>query len=242
MNNVKALFSLCLLLWLAGTTAHAAETDWELVKDKQGIQVYTRNVEGSPIKAFRGEIEIDTDLNRVLGVLDDAPGFVEWMHNCRQSIELSREDYLDRLQYMAIDFPWPTDDRDMIVRNRISYDLDNQHVRIALLAVAEEELQPGIQSRVPAGKGRRRVSDMVGFFDLKGLAGERTKVVYQLHLDPAGAVPAGIVNAMIVDNPFGSLKGLRAQAKLDKYREFAPLPNLSVQAVTPSRGVAPQSH
>ncbi len=233
MNKVKAVFGVFLLLCLACTTAHARDADWELAKDKQGIQVYTRSVEGSPIKAFRGEIEVDASLNSVLGVLDDAPAFVEWFHNCRQSVELSRADYLDRLQYMAIDFPWPTDDRDMIVRNRITYDLESQHVRISLLAIAEKGLQPGVQNRVPTGEGRRRVSEMVGFFDLQGLPGERTKVVYQLHLDPAGAVPASIVNAMIVDNPYGTLKGLRVQAQRDKYREFTPLQHLSAPVGAP---------
>lgn len=219
---------LCLQALLLSLPGWALDPGWQLARDSDGVKVYTRPVEGSDIKAFRGEVEVEATALQVLGALDDTPAFVEWMHNCIDSKLVHSYSLVDRQQYMVIDFPWPTTDRDMVVRNQIAYNLEKGHVKIDLSAFAEADLPDSARAAMPKSGKRRRVSQMNGFFELQQLGDSRTKVIYQLHMDPAGAVPSGIVNAMIVDNPFNSLQGLRKQAVLEKYRDFDPL-NITAQ-------------
>ncbi|MBD2858565.1 START domain-containing protein [Spongiibacter sp. KMU-158] len=220
--QLKHILSAGLLLVLS-LPVWALDAGWELAKDSKGIQVYLREVPNSPVKAFRGEVEIDAGVLQILGALDDTPAFTEWMHNCAKSELIHKYSLVDRQQYMVIDFPWPTTDRDMIIRNKISYDLEQGYARIDLSAFDEAELPAEAKAKMPGKSKFRRVSELTGFFELQQLSPEKTRVVYQLHMDPAGSVPSGIVNMMLVDNPFNSLQGLRERAPLAKYQDFDPL-------------------
>ena len=50
---------------------------------------------------------------------------------------------------------------------------------------------------------------------LEPLAPERTRVVFTLHLEPGGGVPAWMANARVVSTPFEALENLRARLARD---------------------------
>lgn len=69
---MKKLIGQCLLLlaFMAMSLSLVA-AEWRLEKDDDGIQVFTRAVEGSDYRAFRGETLINAELNQLMAVLDD---------------------------------------------------------------------------------------------------------------------------------------------------------------------------
>lgn len=201
---------------------HAEAPKWREEQNKDGIRVATASREGSPYRAFRGEVVIDAGLNSLMAVLDDTDGFTRWMFNCKEARLIYKPSLLDRYQYLVNDFPWPAADREMLIRNRISQDPETRVVSVSLEAYAAESLPESVRGRLPAGKGLVRVEELAGHFVLTPLADSRTAVEFQLHLDPNGDLPAGIVNALIVENPYETLKGLRELATLPKYQHFNP--------------------
>ena len=196
--------------------------EWELEKDKDGIQVYTRAVDGSDYKAFRGEAIINAELNQVMALLDDTNGFVHWMFNCKNPKLLYKASLLDRYQYLQNDFPWPAADRDMILRNEISQDPVSRITVVKLTGVDVQALPESAKAALPKKSDAVRVEEVEGFFELTPLSDAQTKVVFQLHLNPVGALPSGLVNAMIVDNPFETLKAMRNRVVLPEYANFNP--------------------
>ena len=56
-RNRTALIAL--FLFLSGTSLLVAQSDWELAKQGNGVQVYPRQVEGSSLKEFRASMYID---------------------------------------------------------------------------------------------------------------------------------------------------------------------------------------
>lgn len=51
------IYTLSLLIWYL-VSSFAVDSDWELRKDEAGISIYTRTVDGSSFKEFRGIVII----------------------------------------------------------------------------------------------------------------------------------------------------------------------------------------
>ena len=56
---------------------------WELAKQGEGIEVYTRPVEGMDAKEFLGVADVDAPVDVVLEVFRDVPSFPGWYGFCR---------------------------------------------------------------------------------------------------------------------------------------------------------------
>jgi hypothetical protein len=220
MKKSKNQYLVMIVFMLLGFSVVAEE--WQLEKDKDGIQVYTAAVANSDYKAFRGEAIINAELNQVMALLDDTNGFVHWMFNCKSPKLLYKASLLDRYQYLQNDFPWPAADREMILRNEISQDPVSRVTTVKLSGVLESALPEPAKAALPKKSDAVRVEDVVGFFELTPLSDAQTKVVFQLHLNPVGALPSGLVNAMIVDNPYETLKAMRKRVVLPEYANFNP--------------------
>jgi hypothetical protein len=65
---------------------------------------------------------------------------------------------------------------------------------------------------LPLQQGFVRVSRVKGFWQLKPYEGG-VEVVYQVHSDPGGSVPAWLANSFVVDAPFNTLINLRKLAE-----------------------------
>ncbi len=217
-TGAEWLAAVCLMA--LATFSHAAE--WREEKREQGISVFTREVENSAFREFRGEAKVDAEINQIMAVLDDTEAFTKWMYNCRQAVLLHKSSLLDRYQYLLNDFPWPAADREMLIRNQISQDPATRVTRISLESVAEDELPASSRDAVPKAKGVKRVTALRGYFELTPQEDGTTNVVFQLHLDPAGGLPSGLVNSLIVDNPFETLKQLRVVVQQSQYQNFNP--------------------
>lgn len=220
MRKLKVQCAALVTLFLMSFSLIAGE--WELAKDKDGIQVYTRAVEGSDYKAFRGESVVNAELNQVMALLDDTDGFVHWMFNCKNPKLLYKASLLDRYQYLQNDFPWPAADREMILRNEISQDPTTRVTTVKLSGIKADALPESGRLVLPKKTDAVRVEEVAGFFELTPLSDVQTKVVFQLHLNPVGVLPSGLVNAMIVDNPFETLKAMRKRVALPEYANFNP--------------------
>lgn len=220
MKKLRARCLQVLALMLFSFSLAAAE--WNLEKDKDGIQVFTSAVAGSDYKAFRGETIINAELNQLMALLDDTEGFVHWMFNCKSPKLLYKASLLDRYQYLINDFPWPAADRELILRNEISQDPATRITRVKLSGVDVNALPAAAKAAMPTKTDAVRVEEVVGFFELTPLSDSQTKVIFQLHLNPVGSLPSGLVNAMIVDNPFETLKAMRKRVALPEYANFNP--------------------
>ncbi len=68
--------------WNAFEENMDGDEGWELVKEKDGVKVYVRSVKISKVKAFRGVIQIESDLSTLNTFFVDADHFPEWVGFC----------------------------------------------------------------------------------------------------------------------------------------------------------------
>lgn len=194
---MRVLLALAAVLLVSG--AQAAQ--WRLVKDEAGIQVYLQAIPGSSFQAFRGVTRMQVDMPRLLALQDNVNAACTWIHACSEQKLLKHEGELS-WAYSRFRTPWPVQSRDSIVQVTTVRDADGRVTRTL----------HGVADYLPRQPDFIRVSKVEGFWSFTPHDGE-IEVIYQVHSDPGGSVPAWLANSFVVDAPFNTLHALRQLAE-----------------------------
>ena len=182
---------------LAATGSDAA--DWTLGRQEDGITVHTRPVDGSGIDEFRGVAEVDAPAEAIVALLRDSNRFKDWFPNTPESRLLDRNGAVSH-QYSVMATPWPVSDRDNVLRSVLSRDTETGVVEITVTADPDH---------YPEQPDRVRVRRAKGLWRFEPLSESRTRVTFQMHLEPGGGIPQWMINARVVATPFEALGNLR---------------------------------
>jgi len=203
--NARALPFVVSVLVLAvcccsGTQLYAADFPWQLRVKDDGITVYTRKVEGSPILAFKADMTIDAPLDKVVRFYEDEKKLPQWYYQCVRAEVIETESAEQQIFYFVVHLPWPVTERDSVFRRTKSVDPASGTVTYSATALPK---------RLPVEKGKIRVQALDSTWHFTPLGGGRTAVRFEQHSDPGGSIPAFLVNKLVVDIPFNSLKNMR---------------------------------
>lgn len=205
MKPAHVITALLLLLLPAAGFPTADATDWEEVKNKDGIRIYTREVTDSPILIARGICVVEANAEAVLTVLDDNYSHPKWVPFLVESQRLETLSRTERLEYNRFDAPWPATDRDFVYRAKATADKDN---RVIVFSMKSEPspLKPEQEDKV-------RGTLLESTFTLTALSPTQTQVELRFHADPNGWIPAWITNLIQRAWPYYVLKGLRTEVQ-----------------------------
>ena len=199
MFDLFALFMLLVLLVTDVDGARAAEASWRLDREQDGIVVYTRPVEGSGIREFKGSARVSASVDSIRALLRDADHFKDWFPNTIESRLLDRDGNV-AYQYSVLDLPWPVSDRDNVFRSET--ETDSATGRISIRVTAAPDYHPEQPERV-------RVRRALGSWLLEPVSPVETQVTFTMHLEPGGGVPEWLINTQVVETPFDALTNLR---------------------------------
>jgi hypothetical protein len=178
----------------------AAEYPWKLRVKSDGITVYTRKVEGSPILAFKADMIVDASLDKVVRFFEDEEKIPQWFHQCTRAELLESNGPDQKVLYFVVHLPWPVTERDSVFRRDRSVDRSTGVVTYIATALPE---------RLPVAKGKIRVQALNSTWKFTPLEGNRTEVYFDQHSDPGGFIPPFIVNKLVVDMPVNSFRNMR---------------------------------
>lgn len=195
-------------------SSHAAEHNWDLSYDKDGLKVYTRSVDGSPFKEFRGEIVVEQTLGTLVTLLWNTDDMPQWMYGCKKAEAKESEGELSRKLYLLSSAPFPLKDRDMVIRNTVTQDPASLAVRYSM-----DLLEYPLKTR------NVHVPVMKGFVDLIPEGPNKTKVIYQAHLEAGGAVPGWVANVVVAENPVQTLLGAKTILSRKHYPDHPLIKN-----------------
>lgn len=184
------------------------DQEWKLRKQKDGIEIFTREVDVSELDEFKGLITIpDATLQDVLKVILDVDVYVEWFPDCMEAKILQKENKYNQVHYFSIKAPWPVKNREAVYKSITTLSEEGKKAYVELINVdgfVEEK-----KNFVRMFKGR-------GFWELLELPGNKVEVTYQFQSDPGGNIPAWLANMSVVSNPYNTLVNLRARIKDEK--------------------------
>jgi len=189
---MRVIYYICFFIPILGFS----QTNWEIAKNKEEIQIWVRNYKDSPYKEYKATTQIKTSLKKVIQELLEAPTYTE---NCEDGV--SHLIYIDNMEYFFYvrnEFPWPIKDRDVVSKltiENISSDKVKLHIEAAYDAL-------------PIVKGTLRIQDLSGYWLLEE-KDDTVTITQQLYINPEGSLPPFIVNSLLVTGPFKTFLALK---------------------------------
>jgi len=211
MSLKKNPVLLFLLVIFIGTSSFCTiNDDWQLKKVDQGISVYTRNPENSAFKELKAVAYIKTSISSIVALLYDFDDYPEWVYKCGKSSTLKIINENEFIHYQTVLAPWPVDNRDFVIHIKREQNKITKVVTIRSYAIG---------NYIPAFPGYVRIMNFNASWVITPQKDGTVEIVYQLLVDPAGYVPAWIVNMVILDGPFDTMNNLKDWVFKEKYQK-----------------------
>lgn len=172
-----------------------AAGSWEVVLNEQGIKVSLSKVKGSDYKMFRGETEISTSVDRVMTALSRSSSCKIWRFKCGAFVSLGDDYY-----YRGNTLPWPLTNRFVVTRN-----LRTDKATMQITHIPVSKLPAKIARKLPNHDGLIEMQDYSGSWKVEEKRDNRVKVTLEIAANPAGSIPAAMVNKGVVENPYNTL-------------------------------------
>lgn len=196
---------------LFSINSQAASSEWELEleEDKAELKIYTRKIEGSSLKEFKGEMLVDTTLSTIVALMLDSGAAPKWMHQCEKFEVVERVEEHHLIIHFINGAPWPVSDRDAVVSSKMYQNPETLEVRIDVKA---------LNDYLPEDDDFVRIPRMAGFWSFTPQA-DKVLVRYQVHAEPGGSLPAWLANSVVVDTPQYTMLNMLDMLELDKYKQ-----------------------
>lgn len=205
---------LAIILGIISTPVVASsESEWTLVLQRDGIEVFTRTVTGSDLDEFLGTTVIDAPVNVIEAVIDDVPASPQWMAYCREARIIRKIDGNSNVVLNVTKTPWPVWDRETLVLSTKQRNAKTGAVIFKFHSVNDPA--------VPVGKKNVRIPAVDGQWVMSPVDEERTTVTYTVKSNPGGSIPKFTATQRSRDIPYRTLLGLKKMVKKDKYRGTA---------------------
>lgn len=211
---MKRIASISLiLLCVFALPLSAKEDGWRLDKDDDGIQIYTRAVEGSDYREIRGTTRIQGKLSSIVALLEDMsywPKLNKVISSARVHERISET---ESVIHVEMDMPWPVSDRDVVNRRQWQQDAGSKVVTMTTVATTDV---------LPEQKDYVRIVQSTQNWTLTPKPDGTVELVWVTRTDPNGPIPAPIVNFLSVGGPHDSLTVLRAAIEAGEFSDARP--------------------
>ncbi len=222
MSWLKSIIAASTILFVPLSWADVGP--WELAAqdEDKDIQIFTRTVEGSVLKEFKGVTHIKAPVTAFVALLQDSDAATSWMHNITE-YKVMESEGVGKVIYTVNKTPWPVTNRDNYSRSVTTADATGK-VTTAITGVPDFQEANEDYIRMPALKGSWT-------FDPQEAG--MTEVTYQMHADPGGSLPTFLINAIVVKTPKNTLANLHEIVLEEKYQgktfEFIEQAKITVQ-------------
>jgi hypothetical protein len=143
---------------------------------------------------------VDASLDKIIVMFEDEKALPVWYYQCKEVQLLKDEGPQDKILYIVLDLPWPVAQRDSIFRRSKSLDVNTGAISYSIKALPDE---------LSVKKGKIRVQAINSIWRFTPLADGKVEIYFQQHSNPGGSIPTFIVNQLVKDIPFNSLKNFR---------------------------------
>lgn len=228
---------------LAGNTVRAENADWKQVReaDKPGeVDVFVRPVDDSPIKMFRGVIQVPQPMLSVMALMGDIERYPDWVFQCSDA-EIKPDQWGPDVIRIKINGIWPVSDRDIAARSTMKQNPDTNAITIHSQAVHDV---------VPEQEGWLRIPELDNRFRLESLDNGRTRITFRTFVDPGGHIPAWLANFVATRAPEYTLTHMAEFLKQDRYQldsvdelptEFPGVKQMTFPSLEKMRAEKPES-
>ena len=177
---------------------------WNLIKEKNGIKIYTRKEDGKSLKSYKGVADIKAPAEKVFSLIEDVNNTDWWDKNITKIKILLYEKNKRAQYYVVYDLPWPVTDRDLCVDVTVTIDLTTGVREIT--AIPLPDVIPECQDKI-------RIKEYKQTWTVQPAGKDLTHVILEGYVDPAGSIPDWVSNMLIVDSPLQVINSIRQRVE-----------------------------
>ncbi len=192
------------LLWSLLSSVSLFAQPWQFAKEKNGIKVYTRQEAGKAVKSFRGEAVLQTTVDKVYAIIGSVRSTDKWDPSIRELKVLASVKDKTFSYYLIYGVPWPLHDRDLCVEATITHDTVTGEV--VILSRSRPELVPEMENLV-------RIKNYWQKWIIQPLDKTHLKLILEGFADPAGSLPAWLINMVITDTPLNLMQDIQKKVE-----------------------------
>jgi len=186
----------------------AQNTDgWVFKNEKEGVKVYYRKT--SDVYELKLITSLKVSLSGLVTLLSEVENYPKWGYKVTESRELKKISAQETYYYSRLDFPWPLDDRDIVVHSKMVQDPVTRRVTATSKAMPDY---------LASNKGVVRMRNAHTTWTLLPGPGGWTYVEYYIYSDPGGSLPDWLVNMALDVGPRETIKNIRGFVQQEKYR------------------------
>jgi hypothetical protein len=192
------VFPIILLLLAFGYDISAQ--NWKFIKEVDGIKIYTRQQENSPVKGFKGELNLDASPEKLQEMITDVKNFDKWDEDVKEMMVFYSEKNKGYKYYLVFDVPWPLTDRDLCLEAKIE-----SNPSTGIITITSQPLF----NAIPEKPDKVRITKYSQKWTIQPLGNGQVHLVLEGFVDPAGSIPAWLINMVIANTPLNILKAVR---------------------------------
>ncbi len=197
------------LLMVASPVWAQVDASWETTREggaRGDVSTWAKKVDGSPVKAFKGVVELQATMTSVLAVITAVDTFPEWIFQNQDAERLSSE-HKERI-LMSFHGIWPVSDRDVVLANTLSQDADSRVITLHSVNAA---------GFIDKRDGFVRIPSLDNQFTITPLADGWVRVKFETFVDPGGSVPVWLANLVATRAPYVTLEGIKEQLQKPRF-------------------------
>jgi hypothetical protein len=182
---------------------------WKLSTEKEGIKVYTRPIANSKLKALKADCIMEGKLSQFVAVILDIKGSEKWVYHAKNVKLLKQVSPSELFYYSEVVVPWPFQNRDYIAHIIIKQDPKTKVVTIDA---------PCLADMVPEKNNIVRIQYSTGKWTVTPADNNHLKVEYEIEVDPAGVIPAWLINLFATKGPLETFEKLKLELPKPTYK------------------------
>lgn len=180
---------------------------WVFKNEKDGVKVYYKKT--SDVHEIKLITSLKSSLSGIIHLFNEVDDYSKWGYKLSEAKLLKRVNNQDFYYYSKLDFPWPLNDRDLILHTQLEQDSTTR--RVTSTSHAKPEY-------LPENKDVIRIKQTTTRWTLIPGAGGWVYVEYYINSNPGGNIPDWLVNMAIDVGPRETIKNMRKILKEPKYQ------------------------
>ncbi|MSP92941.1 MAG: hypothetical protein EXR79_14250 [Myxococcales bacterium] len=181
---------------------------WESLGTSDNVKTFRKQVPGSDILAFRGEMTANIHIARLTATFIDKTQRKYWVDRYVEHKTLDNPSPMLETYWIHFGLPFPVSDRDYVLRAEGIADAERGVFTTKIKSVVDKRAPPDDFVRAEA------YGTYYEFTAVKGK--EQTRLVVEVHTNPKGMLPDWLVNMLQKKWPSKTLSALVARAQQNK--------------------------
>lgn len=180
---------------------------WDFIKERDGIKIFTRKESGSPLKSFKGVMEVYSTMEMIGTVVGNVKNFDWWDDDIRELQVIASVDNVFTQYYLIYDVPWPLQDRDLCADARVTIDPSTGKKTIYATPLLDV---------IPEKEDIVRIKNYWQRWTIEPLPDGMKRLTLEGFVDPGGIVPAWLYNMVITETPLNLMREVKNRVELPR--------------------------